>query len=370
MTAGFRTRGQPAAVARVGAWVAGERSPASILVVGPARVGKTTLALDLAAGLLCLAADPAGRPCRDCPACRKVEHGNHPDLHRLAPDGPGGQVRIDQVRGLLADLALLPMEGRCRVAIVEAAHRLNPDAQNALLKTLEEPPPAAVIALCADDETVLLDTLRSRCTRLRLGPVDPRVSADLLVERGLADAPRAARIARAAGGRPGVAVALAGTPESLLVRGRLTRTLLDLTAAPRHVRLGAVAGLLGDAMALADAAEAAAHEPTPTAAATTGEAPVRSVSPAERRRAALALIATWRDVARDLAVVVAGGAAEIRDPELLEDYEQAAVGLDGRRIAAFMARLDDLAAAIEGYANPELVIDVLLLAWPQATRAA
>jgi DNA polymerase-3 subunit delta' len=370
MSAGFRTRGQPAALARVAAWIAEDRSPASILVVGPARVGKTTLAFDLAAGLLCLADDPAVRPCRECSACRKVEHGNHPDLHRIAPAGVGGQVRIDQVRGLLAELALLPMEGRCRVAVIEAAHRLNPDAQNALLKTLEEPPPAAVIALCADDETVLLDTLRSRCTRLRLGPVDPRVSAGLLVERGLADPPRAARIARAADGRPGVAVALAATPESLLVRGRLTRTLLDLTSAPRHARLGAVAGLLGDAIALADAAEAAADAPPPPDAGEAAVAPARTVSPAERRRAAVALIGAWRGVARDLAVVVAGGAAEIHDPELLEDFERAAAGLDARVLAAFMARLDDLAAAIESYANPELVVDVLLLGWPQASRAA
>jgi DNA polymerase-3 subunit delta' len=370
MTAGFRTRGQPAALARVAAWVAGERTPASILVVGPARAGKTTLALDLAAGLLCLADDPAARPCRACAACRKVEHGNHPDLHRLAPSGPGGQVRIDQARGLLAELALLPMEGRCRVALVEAAHRLNPDAQNALLKTLEEPPPAAVIVLCADDDTLLLDTLRSRCTRLRLGPVDARVSAALLVERGLADAPRAAHIARAAGGRPGVAVALAGAPESLLVRGRLARTLLDLTAAPRHARLGAVPGLLGDAIVLAEVVEGSADQPSPAQVDGSGDAPIRTVSPAERRRAAAALIAAWRGVARDLAVVAAGGRAEIGDPELLEDFERAAAGLERGQVAAFMSRLDDLAAAIEAYANPELVVDVLLLAWPQVRRAA
>jgi DNA polymerase III delta' subunit len=376
MPAGFLTRGQPAAVARVAAWISGERSPASILVVGPARVGKTTLALDLAAGLLCLAADPAARPCRDCAACRKAEHGNHPDLHRLAPSGPGGQVRIDQVRGLLSELALLPMEGRCRVAVVEAAHRLNPDAQNALLKTLEEPPPAAVIILCADDETLLLDTLRSRCTRLRLGPVDARVCADLLVERGLADAARAARLSRAAGGRPGVAIALAGAPDALIVRGRLARTLLDLAEAPRHQRLAAAPALLGDAVALADAADGSVERPAPAEGPVPGqeddpgEAPARTVSPADRRRAAIALIAAWRDVARDLAVVAAGGRAEIRDPELLEDFERAAAGLDRAAVVAFLGRLDGLGAAVESYANPELVVDVLLLAWPRSRRAA
>ncbi|MFI5253961.1 MAG: hypothetical protein ACHQ15_00675 [Candidatus Limnocylindrales bacterium] len=372
MTAGFRTRGQPAALARVAAWLAAGRCPAAILVVGPAGVGKTTLALDLAAGLLCLAADPAERPCRACAACRKVDHGNHPDVHRLAPSGPGGQVRIDGARGLLTDLALLPMEGRCRVAMVESAHRLNPDAQNALLKTLEEPPASAVIVLCADDEAVLLETVRSRCTRLRLGPVDARVIAALLAERELADAPRGARIARAAAGRPGVAIALAATPEALVVRGRLTRTLLDLAAAPRHVRLAAVPVLLADALALADLAAAAApaDRALPEGEPGTAETRTRTNSPAERRRAAAALIAAWRGVARDLAVAVAGGRTQIADPDLLEDFERAATGLARSDTAAVMGRLDDMAAAVEAYANPELVVDGLLLAWPAGRRAA
>ena len=143
MAAGYRTRGQPAALAAVRRAIVSGRPPQSLLLVGPSGVGKATLALDLAAALLCLAEDAAARPCRECASCRKIDHDNHPDLHRLAPTGAGGQVRIDQVRQLLADLALLPMEGRVRVAVVEAAHRLNPDAQNALLKTLEEPPPGA-----------------------------------------------------------------------------------------------------------------------------------------------------------------------------------------------------------------------------------
>ena len=104
--------------------------------------------MDLAAGLLCTGAIGADRPCRSCRGCRMVEHGNHPDLHRLAPEGAGGQVRIGErqhpepgtVRGLAVELALLPVEGGARVAIVRDAHRMNEDAQSALLKTLEEPP--------------------------------------------------------------------------------------------------------------------------------------------------------------------------------------------------------------------------------------
>ena len=87
---GARTRGQTAALAAVTAMVRGP-VPQAVLFVGPDGVGKTTLALDLAAGLLCTAA-PSDRPCRSCRACRLVERDGHPDLHRLGPAGPGRQV--------------------------------------------------------------------------------------------------------------------------------------------------------------------------------------------------------------------------------------------------------------------------------------
>ena len=142
-----RTVGQPAATAVVRAMLA-THVPHAVLLVGPASVGKEPLAMDLAAALLCTGAVGTDRPCRTCRGCRMVEHGNHPDLHRLEPEGAGAQIRIGDrhhpepgsVRGLAVELALLPVEGGARVAIVRDAQRMNDDAQSALLKTLEEPP--------------------------------------------------------------------------------------------------------------------------------------------------------------------------------------------------------------------------------------
>ena len=210
---GARTRGQTAALGMIAAMVRGQVPPHAILLVGLDGVGKTTLALDLAAGLLC-EADPEARPCRACRSCRMVERDGHPDLHRLAPVGPGRQVviggpeaRFRGVRDLIGDLALMPVEGRARVAIIEGADRMNEDAQSALLKTLEEPPRGAVIVLCADQETRLLPTVRSRCARIRLGLVRSRDIEAIVADHDLADPPLAARLGRLATGRPGLALA-------------------------------------------------------------------------------------------------------------------------------------------------------------------
>ena len=372
---GFRTRGHPAALSAVARAVALERPAHALLVVGSGGIGKTTLALDLAAGLLCRDEDASARPCRACPGCRKVEHGNHPDLHRLAPDGAGEQIRLVQVQRLSTDLSLLPMEGRWRVAIIEAAHRLNPDAQNALLKTLEEPVGFACIILAADDPAALLPTVVSRAARLRLGPVSVADIAALLVERGSLDVSRATAVARASGGRPGLALSLAADPDAVLAADRLSRQLLDLTHADRRRRLALVSDLLADAALLDDAVRGKpqaedAPRPASRRAPRPGIGAGGRAAPAERRRAAIRVLLTWREVGRDLAVVCRGGAVEVRNPSLLDELRAAAAGIDEAALLDFLERLDGLAAAIEAYANPELALDALVLAWPRAARAA
>lgn len=383
----FRTRGHPLALAGVVRAVGSGRAPQSVLLVGPAGVGKTTLADDLAAGLLCTVDDPHDRPCGACAACRKVAHGNHPDLHRLAPEGAGEQIRLAQVQGLTAELALMPMEAPLRVAIIESAHRLNPDAQNALLKTLEEPVGRACMVLCADDPGTILPTVASRSARVRLGPVPRDVIADMLVDEGLADAVRATALARAAAGSPGRALALARNPEALLVRERIIRQLADLLVADRRTRLGASASLMADGAAL-DAAlrgapadvddegqpvvESGARRPPPRGR-TTAKAPRRGTSrpePAERRRAARQVLAIWREVGRDLAVMTGHAGEGVRHVEVLEELGAAAPSIPAHALVAFLDRLDGWSAALEAYASPELVIDGALLSWPRPRAAA
>jgi DNA polymerase III delta' subunit len=416
---GALTRGHPAALAAVGSMIRGQ-APHALLLVGPAGIGKTTLARDLAAGLLCTA-DIAQRPCGECRPCRLVAAGHHPDVHRIGPDGPGRQVviggagaKVRGVRDLLSELSLLPVEGGARIAIIESASRMNDDAQAALLKTLEEPPAGVTLILCADTEETLLPTIRSRCARLRLGPVGVREIETILADGGFAEPPLAGRLARISDGRPGVAIAWARDPDALRVRDELARILLDLLRARPGERLSIVRAAAGAAARLAVVADRPADDtgvgPAPAATATRGRGAGRagakaapapgsaSADPAatqdpdaadgttdpdaddaatstrtpaaERRRAAEALLALWTDVARDLALVSRGLGGSVRELGLLDDTTAAAASIDPAAIGPFLDRLGRAGVLIAGNVAPELVLDDLALAWPRAQRPA
>ncbi len=349
----FLTRGHAAALSAVGRAVASEHPPHALLLVGPRGVGKTTLALDLAAGLLCLAHDPLSRPCRECPACRKVATDNHPDLHLVAPAGAGEQIRIGQVQELASALALTAMEGRFRIAVITSAQRLNLDAQNALLKTLEEPGPATSLVLCADDAAPLLPTVLSRAARLRLAPAPIESLTDLLIADGHAQPAQARALAVAAGGRIGLAIRLSTRPEAVIARSRISHTLLELSPADRRARLGAAAELIADG-AVVDAALRGEVAPSGT-----------KLQPLERRRAVTLVIDVWRDLGRDLAVATLGQGRGVRDLDQLERLLEIGSRIDQVALRRFLDRLDRLALAIEGYASPELTLDTLLLTWPR-----
>lgn len=147
------------------------------LFEGPEGIGKKLMALGLARALFC----EEGDGCGECAACRKVDHLNHPDLHLLAAEG--AQIKIDQVRKLQQDISLRPLESNVRICLIDGAEALNAAAANALLKTLEEPLPGTLMILLSSKPEMLLDTINSRCQRLRFNRLSRTRLAEILEHR-------------------------------------------------------------------------------------------------------------------------------------------------------------------------------------------
>jgi DNA polymerase-3 subunit delta' len=130
------------------------------LFEGPEGVGKRLIALALARSLFCATRNGCG----ECPACRKVDHQNHPDLHIVEADG--NTIKIEQIRALQKELSFRPLEGERKICVIEAAEKMNTSSGNALLKTLEEPAGHALLILLTSRPDAVLPTIRSRCQRL------------------------------------------------------------------------------------------------------------------------------------------------------------------------------------------------------------
>ena len=204
------------------------------LLLGPAGSGKGAVAMAMAAALNC--SDQPGVGCGTCRTCERIGRGRHPDVHHVVPEGP--LIPVDVVReSIIPEAARSPFEGRYKVFVIEEAERMNPAAQNALLKTLEEPQEDTVFVLLSEREEELLETIRSRCRVVRLEPVSQRRLVELLVSDGV-DHPDALLAARLSEGDLGRARALACDGEVRARRalwssipGRLTTPVASLEAA-------------------------------------------------------------------------------------------------------------------------------------------
>lgn len=186
------------------------------LLTGPEGVGKATFAYRAARRLLGAAPNPAngllGSDGAD-PVVRQVAARSHPDLMVLERLGEDGKVRkvipVDEARRLPEFFSQTPATSPYRVAIIDAADDLNVSSANAILKTLEEPPPRGVLFLVSHAPGRLLPTIRSRCRRLGFTAPGEDLTADFLTARTGLTHDQALRLARMAGGAPGLALRLA-----------------------------------------------------------------------------------------------------------------------------------------------------------------
>ena len=242
---GWGMRGHEHAVAALRHALASGRLAHVYLFSGPPGVGKATLARRLAAVLACEADD---RPCLQCRPCRQIEADGFSDVERIAVGGVCDQrshdhatdgstrIRICQVRRLERVASLAPFQSARRIFIIDTLDELQPEAGHALLKTLEEPPPAVLLVLLAADPEALLPTIRSRCQEIVLRPMVAVELAAALEEDSTLPAAEAEELARLARGRYGLAMQLCQDPSLQVLRESATADVRRLSRGGRNER--------------------------------------------------------------------------------------------------------------------------------------
>jgi DNA polymerase-3 subunit delta' len=316
----------------LGQHIANGEARHAYLFSGPPGIGRRTLALRFAQALNCPQPPAPGQPCRACRTCQQIERNQHPDLTIVQAETEGATLKVEQIRDLQRTLSLSPYQARYRVAVLHRFQEANPNAQNALLKTLEEAPEKVILLLTADTPESLLPTISSRCEVLRLRPLAVERLALALQERWGQSPPEARRLAHLTGGRVGYALRLIADPGLLERRRVWLDELQELLPAPLRQRFG-----------YAD----------------------RVTRSREKSAQLPELFQTWLSFWRDVLMVRAG--AEARLTNL--DYEPQIRRL-AERVSLTQARVctSDLERALgrlNANVNARLLTEVVLLDWPR-----
>jgi DNA polymerase III subunit delta' len=323
--------------------IAHDSLPPSLIFAGPAGIGKRLTAIAVAQTLNCLAPlhpaplHPAPLhlvidACGTCASCTRIARGVHPDVLVVEP-GDTGSIKIEQVRDIVDRAAYRPFEGRRRAVIVDDADALAAPAQNAMLKTLEEPPSQSVFILVTARPDALLPTVLSRCPRLNFRPLAPAEIAEALIAGGRTDA-EARAVAAAADGSLGQAIATSAG-DVVQARDVAQQLLVNAAATPDPRRR----------------IESAKNLLPPKGGATSDRAHV------------VANLRAMASLLRDAALLSAGGDADrLSNPDVRPVLDRLAKAYEGDRGVRAFAAVDRALLAVERNVNTKIVADWLVLA--------
>lgn len=219
------------------------------IIAGETGMGKSLIARTFVNGLMCERGE--AEPCLSCHSCKQVLSDNHPDVKILIPEKPN-IIKVDEVRKqIINDIEIKPYSSAYKIYIIPAAERMNPAAQNALLKTLEEPPAYAVILLLCSSPSLMLDTIVSRCVTLELRPLKDEQVCDFLMKRLQIPDYKAGIMAAFARGNIGRAMLLAGDEKFDALRFLAT----DILKGIKSMDISRISSYVGEILSLETAPE-------------------------------------------------------------------------------------------------------------------
>lgn len=304
------------------------------LIVGPAHVGKATLAANLAQALNCEASE---RPCLECDSCRRIASSGHADvqitsLNRNEDASEAKLISIDQIKQMQHAASLPPFEGSCKVFIIDGAELLSTEAANCLLKTLEEPFEKVVFILLTVNDSLLPETVVSRCQRLEMVPL-PAAEVEQSLAGTVTEPERARLIARLSHGCTGWALAASADDSLLQQRDEDMDRMLEILAADCEERFSYVSRL----------------------AARFGQ----------NRAAVYGILDLWLDFWRDLMLVKVGCGDMITNVDRQAALEEMAAGYSLHQIRDFIEGIRAAGQQLRQNANPRLALEVLMLDIPK-----
>lgn len=214
--------GQSFVIKRLKQIIESQRIGHAYAFVGPEGIGKKTISNIFARGIMCKS--QGHRPCDLCRSCRQFNSGNHPDVYRVQK-GDKSSIGVDQIRGVLDDIHLKPYESDRKVYIIEDAQAMTIQAQNAFLKTLEEPPLFATIILLAENASELLPTILSRCQVFRMQRLTREEVCAVIMRNFDISKEKAMLFAGLSNGIPGKGLKLASSQEFNEMRNDIFRFL-------------------------------------------------------------------------------------------------------------------------------------------------